>query len=438
MTALATRPHTTDQEAAGSLRPRSSDGAPPPPVLDVVVPVYNEQADLAPAIVRLDRYLDDHFPYRFRITIADNASTDDTSTVADDLAARLPRVTAVHLPAKGRGGALRSVWSISNAEVLAYMDVDLSTDLAALLPLVAPLVSGHSDVAIGTRLHRSSRVIRGPKREVISRCYNLLLRGTLRTRFSDAQCGFKAIRSDVARELLPLVQDTGWFFDTELLVLAERSGLRIHEVPVDWTDDPDSRVDIVSTAKADLRGVARLGKALATGALPLADVRAHLGRDAIPEPSGVPKGMTHQALRFATIGAASTVAYLVLFALLRPFMAAQAANLVAMIVTTIANTAANRRITFAVRGRAGAVRNQVQGLLLFVLSLVVTSGSLALLHAATAQPSRILELSVLLLANLVAAVGRFLLMRAWMFRHTNASRPTTGSGQPLGDAARAA
>ena len=134
------------------------------------------------------------------------------------------------------------------------MDVDLSTDLDALLPLVAPLISGHSDIAIGTRLHRGSRVVRGSKREFISRCYNLILRGALAAHFSDAQCGFKAIRADVAQQLLPLVQDTGWFFDTELLILAERSGLRIHEVPVDWVDDPDSRVDIVETAKADLQG----------------------------------------------------------------------------------------------------------------------------------------------------------------------------------------
>jgi hypothetical protein len=120
------------------------------------------------------------------------------------------------------------------------MDVDLSTDLNALLPLVAPLLSGHSDVAIGTRLARGSRVVRGPKREIISRSYNLLLRTTLGAEFSDAQCGFKAIRADQARQLLPLVEDKGWFFDTELLVLAERAGLRIHEVPVDWIDDADA------------------------------------------------------------------------------------------------------------------------------------------------------------------------------------------------------
>ena len=135
------------------------------------------------------------------------------------------------------------------------MDVDLSTDLNALLPLVAPLMSGHSDVAIGTRLARGARVVRGPKREIISRCYNLLLHASLGTGFSDAQCGFKAIRADAARALLPLTTDTGWFFDTELLVLAERAGLRIHEVPVDWIDDPDSRVNVVATALGDLRGI---------------------------------------------------------------------------------------------------------------------------------------------------------------------------------------
>ena len=143
---------------------------------------------------------------------------------------------------------LHAAWTSSPADVVAYMDVDLSTDLSALMPLVAPLMSGHSDIAIGSRLTASSRVVRGPKREFVSRSYNLLLRGCLGARFSDAQCGFKAMRADVARQLLPLVADTGWFFDTELLVIAERAGLRIHEVPVDWIDDPDSRVDIIATA----------------------------------------------------------------------------------------------------------------------------------------------------------------------------------------------
>jgi glycosyltransferase involved in cell wall biosynthesis len=247
-------------------------------MLDVVLPVFNEETDLRPAVRRLHTHLSASFPYPFRLTIADNASTDDTLAVARALARELPAVRVLQVVRKGRGRALRAAWSTSQAQVLAYMDVDLSTDLAALLPLVAPLISGHSDLAIGTRLSRGSRVVRGAKRELISRGYNLLLRGILAARFSDAQCGFKAIRKEVAEHLLPLVQDAHWFFDTELLVLAQRAGLRIHEVPVDWVDDPDSRVDIVATAVADLRGVLRLGRSTLTGTLPIADLRCRFGR----------------------------------------------------------------------------------------------------------------------------------------------------------------
>jgi glycosyltransferase involved in cell wall biosynthesis len=250
------------------------------PVLDVVVPVYNEQAGLETSVRRLRAYLNEVLPFTYRITIADNASTDDTPLVAGRLAAELPEVTVLYLAQKGRGRALKTAWLDSDAAILAYMDVDLSTDLAALLPLIAPLVSGHSDLAIGSRLKRGSRVVRGPKREFISRSYNLILRATLGAKFSDAQCGFKAIRADVAHEVLPLVQDTGWFFDTELLVIAEKARLRTHEVPVDWVDDPDSSVDIVATAKADLQGIARMRRTLPK--LPLARIRDGLGRDTLP------------------------------------------------------------------------------------------------------------------------------------------------------------
>src|SRR5215218_8649928 len=257
------------------------------PVLDVVVPVYNEQAALADSVHRLHRHLQDHFPFAARITIADNASVDDTPRIAAELEAELTDVRVVRLEEKGRGRALHAVWSTSDAPVLAYMDVDLSTDLAALAPLVATLISGHSDLAIGTRLGRGARVVRRPKREIISRCYNLILKGTLAAGFSDAQCGFKAVRADVAARLLPHITDTGWFFDTELLVLAERTGLRIHEVPVDWVDDPDSRVDIVTTAVADLRGIARLGRGLLNGSLPLQSLRSRFGREPLVA-AGVP------------------------------------------------------------------------------------------------------------------------------------------------------
>ncbi|MEU8431427.1 bifunctional glycosyltransferase family 2/GtrA family protein [Streptomyces sp. NPDC029216] len=391
--------------------------APGEPVLDVVIPVYNEEKDLGPCVRRLHAHLTRTFPYPFRITIADNASTDRTPACAAELAAGIPGVHSVRLEEKGRGRALRTVWSRSEAPVLAYMDVDLSTDLNALLPLVAPLISGHSDLAIGTRLARSSRVVRGAKREFVSRAYNLLLRSSLAARFSDAQCGFKAIRREVAERLLPLVEDTGWFFDTEMLVLAERAGLRIHEVPVDWVDDPESTVHIVKTATEDLKGVWRVGRALALGALPLDRLARPFGDDprdrtALP---GVPRGLARQLLGFCAVGALSTLCYLALYSLFRLGTGPQAANAAALLVSAVANTAANRRLTFGVRGRARALRHQAQGLVVFAIGLALTSGSLAALGAATDDPAHGTELAVLITANLAATVLRFLLFRAWVF-----------------------
>ena len=227
------------------------------PTVEIVVPVHNEERDLELSVVRLVTYVR-LLPFSTRVTIADNASTDGTALLAARLARRFDEVETVHFPEKGRGRALKHTWLRSRSPVVAYMDVDLSTDLNALLPLVAPLLSGHSDIAVGSRLSRGSRVRRGRKRELISRCYNLLLHATLRTGFADAQCGFKAMRRETALRLLPRIRDDGWFFDTELLVLAERSALRIHEVPVDWVDDPNSKVDIVGTVLQDLRGILRL------------------------------------------------------------------------------------------------------------------------------------------------------------------------------------
>jgi putative flippase GtrA len=264
------------------------------------------------------------------------------------------------------------------------MDVDLSTDLRALLPLVAPLLSGHSDVAIGTRLAHGARVVRGPKRELISRSYNRLLHAALRAHFSDAQCGFKAVRRDALAGLLPDVRDDGWFFDTELLVLAQRRGLRIHEVPVDWVDDPDSRVDILRTAIEDLKGVARL---------------AASGRIA----------------RFMGVGAASTLAFALLYILLRGWLGAAGANALALAVTAVGNTAANRRLTFGVRGRAGLLRQHAMGAIVYVLTLGLSTGALAVLHGLVAAPGRPLELAVLVTASTVATVTRYIALRTWVF-----------------------
>ncbi|MEC3958638.1 glycosyltransferase [Nocardia sp. CDC153] len=384
------------------------------PVVDVVVPVYNEEVDLGPCVRRLHAFLALSFPFTARITIADNASTDSTLEVAKQLAAQLDGVRVVHLDRKGRGRALREVWQASNAQVVAYMDVDLSTDLNALLPLVAPLVSGHSDVAIGTRLASSSRVVRGPKREIISRCYNLILRASLQAKFSDAQCGFKAMRGEVAKLVLPLVEDGEWFFDTELLVLAERIGLRIHEVPVDWIDDPDSRVDIVDTARKDLLGVWRVGRALTTGRLPINELRAAIGREPLVE--GVPLGMVGQLVRFGIVGVTSTLAYLLLYVVLQGITGAQVANFLALLITAIGNTAANRAFTFGVRGSNQAVSHHFQGLAIFGVGLALTSGSLFALHHWAPDAAVHLELVVLVVANLVATLLRFVGLR-WVFRN---------------------
>jgi putative flippase GtrA len=391
-----------------------ADRETPAPQVDIVVPVKDEESDLAPSVRRLCSYLREQFPFSARVTIADNGSTDRTWAVATALSRELPGVTAIHMEKPGRGRALRAIWSASDAQVLAYMDVDLSTDLNALLPLVAPLLSGHSDIAIGTRLAHGSRVIRGPRREVISRSYNLLLRASLGAEFTDAQCGFKAIRRDQAQALLPLTEDTGWFFDTELLVLGERAGLRIHEIPVDWIDDTDSRVDVVATALADLRGIARLGGGLMRGTIKVPALR----EASIPPGSRTPGGRRElgwQVAGFSVIGVTSTLAYIVLYLLLRNVMPALAANALSLLVTAVANTAANRRLTFGISGRSHAARHQLKGLLTFAAGLALTSGALAGLHAATASPGRGAEVAVLVAANLVATALRFLLYRTWVF-----------------------
>lgn len=407
---------TLPSPARGTAAHTSAHGGARTTSVEIVVPVYNEAEDLARSIRRLDDFLAANFPYDYRVTVADNASTDATWAIAGELSVEREHVGRVHLDQKGRGRALREVWLRSTADVVAYMDVDLSTDLKALLPLVAPLVSGHSDLAIGSRLARGSRVVRGPKREFISRTYNLILRSALRVSFSDAQCGFKAIRTDVARELLPLVEDTNWFFDTELLVLAQRAGLRIHEVPVDWVDDPGTTVDIVATATEDLKGVYRLLRGFATRSIPIDRIRAELAGRAPSAVPGVPNGMFSQLIRFAGVGVLSTLAYFVLYLLLRTPLGAQGANFASLLITAVGNTAANRAFTFGVRGRKDAWKHQIGGLVAFGVALALTSGSLLALHTFWTYVPRWIEIGVLVVTNLLATLIRFVSLRVMIHR----------------------
>jgi len=226
--------------------------------VDVVIPVYNEERVLEQSISTLVAFLHARCPYHWRVVIADNASTDRTLEVAKRLSERIPEVDFIHLGEKGRGKALQRAWIESEADVVSYMDVDLSTNLEAFPPLIEALISGGYHLAIGSRLKRGSVITRQLKREILSRGYNLLIKLLFFHNFSDAQCGFKALTRQAVRELVPLVKDQGWFFDTELLLRAEQKGYKIFEVPVEWIEDLDSRVNILQTALDDVKGLIRV------------------------------------------------------------------------------------------------------------------------------------------------------------------------------------
>ena len=228
------------------------------PTVDIIIPVYNEEKDLPRSVDILSKFLTEKLSeYPWRIVIADNGSTDGTLAVGEMLSSRYTGVNIVHMPQKGRGRALKQVWMESSADIVAYMDVDLSTDLVHVPQLVHAVEEG-AHIAIGSRLMKGSRVTRSFKREFISRSYSTLIRAMFWTPFRDAQCGFKAVSRSTVRALVPLVKDNGWFFDSELLIIAAAKGFRIKEIPVHWEDDPDSRVKIVSTAWEDIKGLLRL------------------------------------------------------------------------------------------------------------------------------------------------------------------------------------
>jgi len=226
---------------------------------------HREQRAIESTLSTLVSYLSAECPYDWRITVVDNGSTDRTWLLASSFVAADDRTRAIRLDRPGRGGALKEAWSTSSADVVAYMDVDLSTGLESLRPLLEPIVQGETDISIGSRLAPGAIIERSVQREIISRIYNMIARRVLHYTVRDAQCGFKAMRASVARDLIPRIEDDGWFFDTELLVLAWRDGLRINEIPVHWVEDDDSRVRIMETALDDLRGIWRLWRAGRSG-----------------------------------------------------------------------------------------------------------------------------------------------------------------------------
>lgn len=281
--------------------------------------------------------------------------------------------------------------------------------------MVEVIRSGIADVAIASRLLPGLAISRGVKREVISRCYNRLLRVSLGVGYSDAQCGFKAMSAKSAKMLLPLVEDTEWFFDTELLTRAEWAGLRIHEFGTDWVDDPNSSVDVLSTAWSDVRGILRLRRSTRNSS------EISLGINEVPAPN-----TGAQILHFIDVGIVSTLLYAVLFLCGVQMLSPAVANLGALLISTVANTGLNRRHTFGVRAPHHGLAAQVKGLAAFALCLAFTSAGLALTSGFTGPLATFGTLTVLTLANLLATIVRFVLLRTWVFAisaHRNSRRP---------------
>lgn len=231
-------------------------------VVDVVIPVLNEAHVLAKSVETVREFLRQQLPCKWRVVVVDNGSTDSTDEVARKLVAQHANVQFLQLAQRGRGRALRHAWMQSTADIVGYMDVDLSTELAAVPRAVKALSEDGFDIAIGSRLMRESQTRRSVKREFISQAYNIFLKAVLWTRFSDAQCGFKFVTRDAVERIVPQIKDQSWFFDTEMLVLAEKQGYRVKDLPVIWMEDDDSRVKIVQTAWDDIKGVFRLRRLL--------------------------------------------------------------------------------------------------------------------------------------------------------------------------------
>ncbi|WP_169275547.1 dolichyl-phosphate beta-glucosyltransferase [Bifidobacterium moraviense] len=301
---------TVEAVAVGAGVPGPADviaqhaGAPRRVDADIVIPVYNEQEQLAASVVTLMNHLETHrregWAYTWNIVIADNASTDATWGIAERLSAQYPeRVRAIRIPAKGRGRALKLAWGESRARVVAYMDVDLSTDIAQTDELIGALLYGGADVSIGCRLFDESQVVRSAKREVISRTYNTMLRVMLGAAFHDAQCGFKGMTSEAARYLLPLIRDDEWFFDTEMLLLAQTVNMRIWEFPVHWVEDAGTTVNIPDTVRKDLAGMWRMRRTLSR-------MRANAEAAVPPAPDG--RGRTAVAGTSGKTGPAAAAA----------------------------------------------------------------------------------------------------------------------------------
>ncbi|MEU5883687.1 glycosyltransferase [Spirillospora sp. NPDC047279] len=389
-----------------------------PASVDIAIPVRNGERALEGCVRALHEFLSRSFPLPWRITIVDAGSTDATWSVAIWLATMLDGVHVRRIERQGKGAAVRAAWLDSPADIVAYMDAGLSTGPSALPRLVAPLAGGHSEIAVGSRLSPGTRAARRWRRAAVSRAYNALLRLAFDTRSTDAACGFKAARSDVAHTLLPRVADDGWFFDTELLLLGEYNGLRIHEVPVGWEDDPGSRDGVARLVVQNVKGVLRTAREISTGrgAIPRRSSRARRWPSA-PALSGRGTRLA-KLLPFALIGIASADAHLASYLLLRTWWEPAAANLVAAALAFFPNAEANRRWTFR-RPAGSPLRVLSRAAMLFLLTYASTSGAVLLIPAGAGLGA---EAAALVAGAALTTAFRFTALDRWVFARPPAHR----------------
>ncbi len=363
------------------------------PHILLVVPIFNEEKVLEQSINSIVNFLDTETNYNYTVLIADNQSTDQSPIIGAYLSENYSKVEYVRIPRKGRGLALHTVWKETDAEILVYVDVDLSSPLEYLPDIIDPIIFDETDVSFGSRLLKPGKAIeRSLKREITSRGYNFLLQFVLDAKFKDAQCGFKAIKKTVFDEIEPELVNEKWFFDSEVLILSQYKGYRLKEVPIIWTDDPDSKVKMASTVVDNVKNVIRVYK------------------------KHFPNSLFTKLFLFGFIGVLSTLGHALLFALLRLIMPAQFSNFLALLVMTVLNTVANKKFSFRDNNKMSALNMVLINVVSFVIFWFTTGGSLWMLHDVFLVEEDIpLESSIVIVSSLVGTVLKFGLF-AFIFR----------------------
>lgn len=369
-----------------------------PPTILLVIPIYNEEANITRAVAETINYLETQTVYSYKVLVTDNASTDNSPQIVKNLIKKYPQLSYLRLPEKGRGLALKEAWEQSEEDIVAYMDVDLSSPLEYLPQILDPIINNEADITFGSRLKKPGKAIgRTLKREVTSRVYNRLLQFMLGAKFKDAQCGFKAVRKTTFLEIADQIQNTTWYFDSEMLLLAQYKNYRLQEIPIIWTDDPHSTVKIISTANDNLHHMWRMFKTYK------------------------PHSLLYILWWFLFIGGLSTIATLILYSLLRFIVDPQIANIIALTITTIANTVANKRISFRNANKEPIIKTLTISVLSYLSYWIPTATGLWILNHAHLETNLLAEVFTLIIGTVIGMGLKFLLFK--IVYHKPVSKP---------------